>query len=140
RPSAPTPRSRSSKRRRRGPRPDDTLLVESRRPAAGSGWGGRLRTREWRYQKPLPYHLATPQQRSGGRSISRATARRNVDAVAGQGGWRRPRVVHKPVGEAEKVAAAVPASQPLQDLPHCSMWMREKKLLEDACRPQASSL
>jgi hypothetical protein len=27
-----------------------------------SGWGARIRTWEWRYQKPLPYHLATPQQ------------------------------------------------------------------------------
>ncbi len=26
-----------------------------------SYWGGRIRTSEWRYQKPLPYHLATPQ-------------------------------------------------------------------------------
>jgi hypothetical protein len=26
------------------------------------GWGGRVRTCEWRHQKPLPYHLATPQQ------------------------------------------------------------------------------
>ncbi len=25
------------------------------------GWGGRIRTYEWRHQKPLPYHLATPQ-------------------------------------------------------------------------------
>ena len=25
------------------------------------GWGGRIRTSAWRYQKPLPYHLATPQ-------------------------------------------------------------------------------
>ena len=24
-------------------------------------WGGRIRTYGWRYQKPLPYHLATPQ-------------------------------------------------------------------------------
>jgi hypothetical protein len=24
------------------------------------GWGGRIRTYEWRHQKPLPYHLATP--------------------------------------------------------------------------------
>jgi hypothetical protein len=30
-----------------------------------AGWGGRIRTCEWRHQKPLPYHLATPQQ--GGR-------------------------------------------------------------------------
>lgn len=27
-----------------------------------NGWGGRIRTHEWRYQKPLPYHLATPQK------------------------------------------------------------------------------
>ncbi len=26
------------------------------------GWGGRIRTSEWRNQNPLPYHLATPQQ------------------------------------------------------------------------------
>ena len=25
------------------------------------GWGGRVRTSEWRNQNPLPYHLATPQ-------------------------------------------------------------------------------
>ena len=25
------------------------------------GWGGRIRTCEWRDQNPLPYHLATPQ-------------------------------------------------------------------------------
>src|SRR6476619_2213011 len=33
--------------------------------SAGSnaiGWGGRIRTCECRYQKPVPYHLATPQQ------------------------------------------------------------------------------
>jgi hypothetical protein len=27
-----------------------------------AGWGGRIRTCAWRYQKPLPYRLATPQQ------------------------------------------------------------------------------
>ena len=26
------------------------------------GWGGRIRTYECRHQKPMPYHLATPQQ------------------------------------------------------------------------------
>jgi CO/xanthine dehydrogenase Mo-binding subunit len=26
------------------------------------GWGAWIRTREWRNQNPLPYHLATPQQ------------------------------------------------------------------------------
>ncbi len=27
------------------------------------GWGGRIRTYGTRYQKPMPYHLATPHQR-----------------------------------------------------------------------------
>ena len=27
------------------------------------GWGGRIRTYGTRYQKPLPYHLATPQHK-----------------------------------------------------------------------------
>ena len=27
------------------------------------GWGGRIRTYDTRYQKPMPYHLATPQRR-----------------------------------------------------------------------------
>ncbi len=26
-----------------------------------SGWGGRIRTYECRIQRPVPYHLATPQ-------------------------------------------------------------------------------
>ena len=30
------------------------------------GWGGRIRTYDTRYQKPMPYHLATPQSQSGG--------------------------------------------------------------------------
>ena len=40
-------------------------------PATGSttsgrlGWGARIRTWEWRYQKPLPYHLATPHRGPG---------------------------------------------------------------------------
>ncbi len=25
-----------------------------------TNWGGRIRTSAWRYQKPLPYRLATP--------------------------------------------------------------------------------
>lgn len=30
--------------------------------AKETGWGGRIRTCEWRHQKPLPYRLATPQR------------------------------------------------------------------------------
>ena len=33
----------------------------SRRAKMAAGWGGRIRTSECRYQKPVPYHLATPQ-------------------------------------------------------------------------------
>ena len=60
------------------------------------GWGGRIRTCEWRHQKPLPYHLATPHypihdygpiQR--GRPISRnlhklRESRRNIVVQASQ--------------------------------------------------------
>ena len=37
----------------------ETLLV---------GWGAWIRTRGWRNQNPLPYHLATP-QRGGWRPV-----------------------------------------------------------------------
>src|SRR5271170_2694121 len=30
-----------------------------------AGWGAWIRTREWRNQNPLPYHLATPQCTAG---------------------------------------------------------------------------
>jgi hypothetical protein len=30
-----------------------------------NGWGARIRTWECRYQKPVPYRLATPQQIAG---------------------------------------------------------------------------
>lgn len=32
----------------------------------GAGWGGRIRTYGTRYQKALPYRLATPHQQGGG--------------------------------------------------------------------------
>ena len=43
-----------------------------------AGWGGRIRTCECRYQKPVPYHLATPQQARG--------------LIAVEGGGGSPRV------------------------------------------------
>ena len=49
-------------------RPGETGLV---------GWGGRIRTSEWRNQNPLPYHLATPQS---GLRRGWPTARRNITA------------------------------------------------------------
>ena len=36
------------------------------------GWGGWIRTSACRYQKPVPYRLATPQQRPAGRDLRRA--------------------------------------------------------------------
>ena len=54
----------------------------------GAGWGGRIRTSEWRNQNPLPYHLATPQYRriaagspAAGRKIAAQTAPSNDDAA-----------------------------------------------------------
>jgi hypothetical protein len=35
-------------------------LVKISNLFAISNWGGRIRTSAWRYQKPLPYRLATP--------------------------------------------------------------------------------
>jgi hypothetical protein len=53
------------------PRPSRSLLRAARSkgsvPPYGN-WGGRIRTSEWRLQRPLPYHLATPQQESCGYS------------------------------------------------------------------------
>lgn len=40
------------------------LAIAARIIRKGNGWGARDRTWEWRYQKPLPYRLATPQQAS----------------------------------------------------------------------------
>ena len=40
---------------------------------AGIGWGGRIRTSEWRHQKPLPYHLATPQHRAVSGPLKRSS-------------------------------------------------------------------
>ena len=39
-------------------------IVLSRAPKNG-GWGARIRTWECRYQKPVPYRLATPQREAG---------------------------------------------------------------------------
>ena len=57
------------------------------RPAQGmcarlrkSGWGGRVRTSEWRNQNPLPYHLATPQQGPEASSGRPRETRRNIPA------------------------------------------------------------
>ena len=59
------------------------LNSESQRPEGRRlnlpGWGAGIRTPEWRYQKPLPYHLATPQCRERAESYAirarKATAR-----------------------------------------------------------------
>jgi hypothetical protein len=45
-----------------------------------SGWGGRVRTSEWRDQNPLPYHLATPQQDREARYKRPCETRRNIPA------------------------------------------------------------
>jgi site-specific DNA recombinase len=45
----------------RAPASDQTYEDETS-TVGQNGWGGRIRTCECRYQKPVPYHLATPQQ------------------------------------------------------------------------------
>src|ERR1700687_1111527 len=37
------------------------LLITHYSSLLGNGWGGRIRTYECRIQRPVPYHLATPQ-------------------------------------------------------------------------------
>ena len=41
-----------------GIRPHSALYINN---LGKTGWGGRIRTYDTRYQKPMPYHLATPQ-------------------------------------------------------------------------------
>ena len=57
------------------------------------GWGARIRTWEWRYQKPLPYLLATPQDdaliRKARVAGNRAPPRFCAAAKSAQGGIRR---------------------------------------------------
>ena len=44
-----------------GYEPDELPDCSTPRYAEDCGWGGRIRTPEWRDQNPLPYRLATPQ-------------------------------------------------------------------------------
>src|SRR5207302_6881118 len=41
------------------------LTVLATKSKSCVGWGAWIRTREWRNQNPLPYHLATPQCAGG---------------------------------------------------------------------------
>ena len=51
-----------------------------------TGWGGRIRTSEWRDQNPLPYHLATPQHLSArGKACGRASYSRVSLAARARG-------------------------------------------------------
>src|SRR5690554_2460213 len=43
-------------------RPAGHRMAEARCADCKPGWGGRIRTCEWRIQSPLPYPLATPQR------------------------------------------------------------------------------
>src|SRR5579871_2250585 len=44
-----------------------------RPPPGAAGWGGRIRTSEWRDQNPLPYHLATPHSSPAGAHLTAAS-------------------------------------------------------------------
>jgi hypothetical protein len=56
-----------------------------------NGWGGRIRTCECRYQKPVPYHLATPQQaRPHGRGSGLIAAQKRVERLRCSESGRSP--------------------------------------------------
>jgi hypothetical protein len=55
---APQPKPISLRASRGGTTPPFSAYIMSQQE---NGWGARIRTWEWRYQKPLPYRLATPQ-------------------------------------------------------------------------------
>ncbi len=62
------------------------LNSESQRPVGRRlylpGWGAGIRTPEWRYQKPLPYHLATPQCRER-RRVMQFARRKQLPGIDG---------------------------------------------------------
>src|ERR1043165_4740901 len=48
-----------------------TVQIGNRQSTIGNikvGWGGWIRTNECRFQRPVPYHLATPQYQIAGSS------------------------------------------------------------------------
>src|SRR5437762_7237010 len=64
------------------------------------GWGGRIRTCECRYQKPVPYHLATPQQahpRMCGRGALIAKEWAKGSVLARQSAKRRSPIGRRPI-------------------------------------------
>jgi hypothetical protein len=46
-----------------------------------AGWGAWIRTREWRNQNPLPYHLATPHRDAFGYMPAQRVAGRGTIAA-----------------------------------------------------------
>ena len=48
------------------PTPRTATETNKIKASVETGWGGRIRTYECRYQKPVPYRLATPHHRRGG--------------------------------------------------------------------------
>ena len=73
----------------RKPRKTRALLATCLAPSGNGrlpGWGGRIRTYDTRYQKPMPYHLATPQQAPVSYCPSLRLARRNGRKSGGRSG------------------------------------------------------
>ena len=61
------------------------------------GWGAWIRTRGWRNQNPLPYHLATPQYRRIGAGRPGRLPQHSDGACAKQCS-ARPRRYPRPLG------------------------------------------
>jgi hypothetical protein len=58
--------------------PRNTLILREN----GTGWGGRIRTYGTRYQKALPYHLATPQLCGGNYDVWPGSARAKIQKMS----------------------------------------------------------
>src|SRR5579862_438707 len=83
--------------------------------ARSYGWGGRIRTSEWRNQNPLPYHLATPQKHcriaAGGRRRAQDSGASFKDQC--KAGWAAESAVPPPRSMADTRRIMAPDTRPV---------------------------
>ena len=78
-------------------------------PEENFGWGAWIRTREWRNQNPLPYHLATPHFAALRRRLARGAviaAARGADHTGMPLRDQSPGATSQPVAEIEGAASS----------------------------------
>ena len=100
-----------------------------------TGWGGRIRTSEWRDQNPLPYHLATPQLVEKSASRDGRTIQPPCDESPSDGGnCGRRRLQGVPRSRCSKHARtgaghpAAPGRQQIQHPRHLRMTVAHHRL------------